>query len=83
VKVFLHQYEYDALVSVLFNTGVYQSKVDAWYPEERSHHLAAYLNRGEYREMGDVIRSFVAQRVPKRRKSEAKLFETGVYDASH
>ncbi|WP_429334352.1 glycoside hydrolase family protein [Paraburkholderia sp. 35.1] len=83
VKVFLHQYEYDALVSVLFNAGESHSKVDAWYPETRCHHLAGYLNREECQKMGNVIRSFIAQRVPKRRKSEAKLFETGMYDASH
>jgi lysozyme len=83
VKVPLYQYEYDALVSVLFNTGPGHREGDPWYPETRSHHLASFPNRGEYNRMRDVIRTFVANRVPKRRQIEARLFDSGNYDASH
>jgi lysozyme len=83
VKVPLYQCEYDALVSVLFNTGPGKREADPWYPETRSHYLASYLNRGEYNRMRDVIRTFVAQRVPKRRRQEGQLFATGIYDAQH
>ena len=83
VRVPLYQYEYDALVSVLFNTGPYPRNGDPWHPESRSNHLADFLNHGEYNRMRDVIRSFVSQRVPWRRRLEANLFETGIYDARH
>lgn len=33
--------------------------------------------------MRDVIRAFVATRVPNRRRLEVRLFESGNYDASH
>lgn len=48
-----------------------------------SKHLAKVLNRGEYEEMPDLIKGFVASRVPDRRISEARLFALGVYDATH
>lgn len=83
VHVPLHQYEYDALVSVLFNTGPGARHSDPWYPETRVRHLASFPNRGEYNRMRDVIRTFIAHRVPDRRAIEARLFETGNYDASH
>jgi len=83
VSVPLYQHEYDALVSILFNSGPYKHEGDPWYPETRSHHLASFLNRGEFNRMRDVIRGFVASRVPNRRRVEARLFESGNYDASH
>jgi len=83
VNVPLYQYEYDALVSVLFNSGTGRREGDLWYPETRSHYLASFPNRGEYSRMRDVIRQFVAHRVPKRRQLEARLFDAGNYDASH
>jgi lysozyme len=83
VNVPLYQYEYDALVSVLFNSGPGRREGDPWYPESRSHYLASFPNRGEYSRMRDVIRGFVAHRVPTRRQIEARLFDTGNYDASH
>ncbi|MFM0502508.1 lysozyme [Paraburkholderia caffeinilytica] len=82
VRVPLYQYEYDALVSVLFNAGTGKRDSDPW-PGTRSQYLASYLNQGEYDRMRDVIRTFVAHRVPGRRRTEAQLFETGNYDASH
>lgn len=83
VRVPLYQYEYDALVSVLFNSGPFERRSDDWFPDSRSKHLASFLNRGEYEKMGDVIRTFVATRVPWRRRLEARLFESGNYDARH
>ena len=83
VKVPLYQYEYDALVSILFNSGPYPRSGDPWYPESRSKYLADFLNHGEYNRMRDIIRSFIAQRVPWRRRLEAQLFVTGIYDARH
>ncbi|WP_322045668.1 lysozyme [Paraburkholderia sp. J67] len=82
VHVALYQYEYDALVSVLFNSGIYHKPHDPW-PSTRSQYLANFLNHGEYDRMRDVIRSFVAHIVAGRRRREARLFETGVYDATH
>jgi lysozyme len=78
----LYQYEYDALVSVLFNTGPGHRLNDPW-PGTRSQYLADFLNHGEYDRMGDVIRGFIANIVAGRRRREARLFETGVYDATH
>jgi len=83
VRVPLYQYEYDALVSILFNTGPYPHQGDPWYPESRSKHLASFLNQGQYNQMGNIIRTFIAGHVTWRRRLEAKLFETGVYDAHH
>ncbi|WP_143809036.1 glycoside hydrolase family protein [Paraburkholderia susongensis] len=82
VWVLLYQYEYDALVSVLFNTGPNRKSSDPW-SGTRSKYLASFLNHGEYNRMGDVIHSFIAQRVPWRRRLEARLFITGIYDARH
>ncbi|HEV3430977.1 MAG TPA: glycoside hydrolase family protein [Paraburkholderia sp.] len=83
VMVALYQHEYDALVSTLFTSGTYPKKGDLWYPASRSQHLADFLNHGEYDRMRDVIRTFVARRVPWRRRLEARLFESGNYDARH
>jgi lysozyme len=82
VKVPLHQHEYDALVSILFNTGAGRNKHDSW-PGTRSAYLAGFLNKGEYDKMPTVIEGFVAHRAPKRRKTEARLFKSGNYDAKH
>jgi lysozyme len=82
VHVPLYQYEYDALVSVLFNTGPGRGPHDSW-PGTRSQYLADFLNHGEYDRMRDVIRGFIAHIVAGRRQREARLFDTGVYDATH
>ncbi|QBQ99055.1 lysozyme [Paraburkholderia pallida] len=82
VRVALYQHEYDALVSILFNSGPNHRPHDPW-PTSRSSYLAGFLNRGEYERMRDVILEFVAQRIPWRRRLEARLFESGNYDARH
>ncbi|MGF6595897.1 lysozyme [Paraburkholderia sp. GAS448] len=83
VRLPLHQYEYDALVSVLYNTGPNHRKGDAWFPENRSTYLADFINKGEYYKIPEIIREFVAKRIPWRRPLEARLFEAGNYDARH
>lgn len=82
VNVPLYQYEYDALVSVLFNTGTGRGPHDPW-PGTRAQYLADFLNHGEYERMRDVIRGFIANIVSGRRQRDARLFDTGVYDATH
>jgi hypothetical protein len=46
-------------------------------------HLTKSINAGNYKGMPAIILEFVSGRVMPRRKSEAKLFATGVYDAKH
>lgn len=82
VKVALHQYEYDALVSILFNSGIYRRNSDPW-PGNRSEHLSSSVNKGDYKKMVKIIEAFVAHRVPGRRRTEARLFEKGDYVAAH
>lgn len=82
VKVALHQYEYDALVSVLFNSGIYRRSSDPW-SGTRAEYLAKNINIGDYKKIPKVIAAFVAHRVPGRRAKEAGLFENGDYVATH
>jgi lysozyme len=82
VKVALHPYEYDALVSILFNSGPYHRKGDPWHGT-RAEYLADKINTGDYDKIPAIIESYIAQRVPGRRKMEARLFKVGNYDASH
>ena len=81
VKVPLFQYEYDALVSLLFNTGIYRNKKKN-ETINRIDVVANILNKGGYADMPEFIKQFIAS-VPTRRKSEANLFKNGVYDAKH
>lgn len=81
VKVALHQYEYDALVSVLFNSGIYRRKSDSW-PGTRSEYLSDNVNN-DYKKIPKIIEGFIEHRVPGRRRTEAKLFENGDYVATH
>lgn len=74
VNVPLHQYEYDALVSVTFNTGAGHA-LDS---------LARRVNQGDYENVPDFIKDFRANAsLRQRRRSEARVFSDGVYDASH
>lgn len=73
VKVPLHQYEYDALVSLTFNTGAHGSSK-----------LCDAVNAGKYEVIPATITTYrTGGGNEGRRASEAKLFESGVYDASH
>jgi lysozyme len=82
INVPLYQYEYDALVSILFNTGIQRGSNDS-SSKTRIERVADIVNAGDYSKASDFILDFIAGRVPKRRVSEASLFKTGVYDAKH
>lgn len=73
VKVPLQQYEYDALVSLTFNTGAHGAAK-----------LFDAVNTGKYEAVPGAIEKYrTGGGNEGRRKSEAKLFKSGVYDASH
>lgn len=73
VKVPLYSYEYDSLVSIAFNTG--RSGVAK---------LAESVNGGKYENIPGEIEKYRTGGGNKgRRASEAKLFKSGDYDASH
>lgn len=72
----LFQFEYDALVSVAYNCG----------ENSGSDELIRMINTGHYEKMFDVIRTYRVgdnSNLLPRRFSEARLFASGVYDASH
>ncbi len=74
INVPLHQYEYDALVDIAFNAG----------PGAGIDRLAAHLNKGHYLSTPEFIKAYrIGDGNEKRRASEAKLFERGIYDAQH
>lgn len=73
VKVPMHQYEYDALVSLTFNTGAHGALK-----------LFDAVNTGKYELIPATIEKYrTGGGNEGRRESEAKLFKSGVYDASH
>lgn len=76
IHVPLHQHEFDALMSLAFNTGGLS----------KFKKLLAKLNTGNYSgccdEFGDITNGGVESLI-KRRKSEMKLFRNNVYDAEH
>lgn len=73
IKVPMQQYEHDALVSVTFNCGV-----------SGASKLFDVVNKGKYELIPAVIRTFrTGSGNGARRESEAQLFKSGVYDASH
>jgi len=72
----LYQFEYDALVSVAFNCGAFRG----------SNALIAQINSGEHGKMFDFLLSYRIgnnAKLKRRRFQEARLFETGIYDATH
>nr|WP_240702133.1 glycoside hydrolase family protein [Trinickia terrae] len=76
VRVPLFQFEYDAMVSVVFNCGAYKG-ADALIEE---------INAGYYEKMFDFILPYRIGRnvnLKHRRFQEARLFASGVYDAAH
>jgi lysozyme len=73
VEVPLRQSEYDALVSIAFNTG-----------RGGFLKLAEQVNEGDYKKIPDAIKKYRTRGGNEgRRASEASLFETGVYNATH
>lgn len=76
IKVPLFQHEYDALVSIIFNTGAYKPLTN----------LATLINGTPYDALPQKIATFWTAGGKSnvgRRQSEANLFKTGVYDATH
>jgi len=73
IRVPLYQYEYDALVSMAFNAGPGHGIAD----------LVDKVNTGEYASLPRYIRTYRARGIEWRRALEARLFETGNYDARH
>jgi len=75
IHVPLYQYEYDALVSVIFNAGGGSAADD----------MADIVNAGNYSTIPESIRHFYVRnpRLLPRRSSEANMFASGGYDASH
>jgi lysozyme len=73
VKVPLHQHEYDALVSLTFNTGA-----------QGASKLFDAVNTSKYESIPATIETYrTGGGNEGRRESEAELFKSGVYDASH
>ena len=73
VKVPMYQYEYDALVSLTFNTGSHGALK-----------LFDAVNAGKYESVPATIEKYrTGGGNEGRRVSEAKLFESGIYNASH
>ncbi|MEX3810083.1 lysozyme [Paraburkholderia sp. BR13439] len=76
IHVPLFQYEYDALVSIVYNSG----------PGRGADVIIGKINTGNYRGMHEFILTYRIgdnRGVRNRRFAEARLFSSGVYDASH
>lgn len=76
IHVPLFQFEYDTLVSVVYNSG----------PNAGADQLIRMINTGNYDEMFNFIRTYRVGsnfNLLPRRYSEARLFASGVYDATH
>jgi lysozyme len=76
IKVPLCQYEYDALVSIVYNCGV----------GDGAKEITKKINSGHYAEIPDYILHYrvgTNKGVGNRRVAESRLFKSGVYDASH
>jgi lysozyme len=73
IKVPMYQHEYDALVSLTFNTGTHGALK-----------LFDAVNKGKYELIPPTIEKYrTGGGNEARRASEAELFKSGVYDASH
>lgn len=73
IKVPMHQQEYDALVSLTFNTGSHGASK-----------LFASVNAGKYESIPAIIEKYrTGGGNEGRRAAEAKLFGSGIYDAIH
>lgn len=76
VNVPLFQFEYDALCSIVYNCG----------ENSGSKEIIKKVNSGHYDEMFDYILKYrvgTNKGVKHRRFGEARMFDAGVYDASH
>jgi lysozyme len=73
INVPLLQQEFDALVTIAFNTGAYAG-FDG---------MAAFINKGNYKEAPEFIKKYRSKGLEWRRELEARLFEVGNYDGTH
>jgi GH24 family phage-related lysozyme (muramidase) len=76
VKVALFQFEYDSLCSVVYNCG----------ENDGSTEIIKKVNSGHFDKMFDYILKYrvgTNRGVKRRRFAEARMFEAGIYDASH
>ena len=76
VKVPLYQFEYDALVSIVFNCGAYGG----------ADKIIEKVNAGNYNSLFDFIITYRIGNNPNlkhRRFWEGRLFASGIYDARH
>ena len=84
IKVPLHQYEFDALVSLTFNTG--ENFLNTGGLNDKETQIKKKINKKEYEagadEMSDVTNNGTSGLV-KRRKAEINMFKTNIYDSTH
>ncbi|SAL52209.1 lysozyme [Caballeronia arvi] len=76
IRVPLFQFEYDSLVSILYNAGSFKG----------ADEIIKKINSGHYDKLFDYILTYRIGHnngLRPRRFSEARLFASGVYDASH
>jgi lysozyme len=76
IKVPLLQYEYDALVSIIYNCGIGDGSIE----------IIKKINTGLYESMSYYILHYrvgTNKGVANRRVAESRLFRSGIYDASH
>ncbi len=74
IKVPLFQHEYDALIDIAFNAGTGNGLTG----------IANEVNKGKYSDIPEFIKTYrTGGGNKKRRESEANLFKSGIYDASH
>ncbi|OWP83144.1 hypothetical protein BWK59_12080 [Flavobacterium davisii] len=84
ITVPLYQYEFDALVSLLFNTG--ENFLNTGGKNKGETQIKKKINNKEYEdgadEMSDVTNGGTAGLV-KRRKAEINMFKNNIYDSTH
>lgn len=84
IKVPLFQYEFDALVSLVFNTGV--NFLNTGGAKDGETKIKKYINDKDYDagadEMADVTNRGTSGLV-KRRKAEINMFKNNIYDSKH
>ncbi len=84
ISVDLHQYEFDALVSLAFNTG--SNFLNTGGAGKGETQIKKKINNENYSEgadeMGDVTNNGTSGLV-KRRKSEINIFKNNIYDSTH
>ena len=84
IKVPLYQYEFDALISLIFNTGA--NFLNTGGAKKGNTQIKIKINNKEYEagaeEMSDVTNGGTSGLV-KRRKAEINMFNNNIYDSTH